>query len=142
LHHINGYYSKATHDQAETDLEKIINKVRRKDSHVYVDTIISPSNTSAIAQAIQIPGIAGMENNMIIFEFDKNNMTNLPEIIDNIALVAAGNFDIAILASSQKPIQYKTGIHIWIKTADAENSNLVLLLSFIILGHMIYHQRL
>ncbi|MDA3893535.1 MAG: amino acid permease [Salinivirgaceae bacterium] len=135
LHHINGYYSKATHDQAETDLEKIINKVRRKDSHVYVDTIISPSNTSAIAQAIQIPGIAGMENNMIIFEFDKNNMTNLPEIIDNIALVAAGNFDIAILASSQKPIQYKTGIHIWIKTADAENSNLLLLLSFIILGH-------
>lgn len=135
LHHINGYYSKATHNQAEKELEELLTKVRKKNSHVYVDTIISPSNTSAIAQAIQIPGIAGMENNMVIFDFDKNEPGNLDEIIDNVSLVAAGNFDIGILACSTKEIQFKKGIHIWIRTIDTENANLLLLLSFIILGH-------
>ncbi|MGE4287382.1 MAG: amino acid permease [Salinivirgaceae bacterium] len=135
LHHINGYYSKATHLQAETELTKLINKVLRKGSHLYVDTIISPSNTSAIAQAIQIPGISGMENNLVIFEFDKNSQENLHEIIDNISLVSAGNFDIGVLASSRKEINYKNGIHLWIRTIDTENANLLILLSFVILGH-------
>ncbi len=135
LHHINGYYSKATHKQAEIELDKLLKKVRLKHSQLYVDTIISPSNTSAIAQAIQIPGIAGMENNMVVFEFDKQNPESLSEIIDNVSLVSAGKFDIGILSSSKKAIDYKKGIHIWIRTIDAENANLLLLLSFIILGH-------
>lgn len=135
LHHINGYYSRATHQQAEQELTKLIKKVQRKDSHVYVDTIISPSNTSAIAQAIQIPGIAGMENNMVIFEFDKNDHENLPEIVENISLVSAGDFDIGILGSSTRELNYKNGIHLWIRSIDTENANLLILLSFIILGH-------
>lgn len=135
LHHINGYYSKATHKQAEGELEELLKQVRRKDSHVYVDTIISPSNTSAIAQAIQIPGIAGMENNMIIFEFDKDNPNNLAEILDNVSLVNAGDFDVGILASSRREMVYENGIHIWIRSIDTENANLLILLSFIILGH-------
>ena len=135
LHHISGYYSKATHDQAQEELNRLIQKVSRKSSQVYIDTIISPSNTSAIAQAIQIPGIAGMENNMIIFEFDKTNPDNLNEIMDNISLVSAGNFDIGILASSPKKIEYKNGIHVWIRGTDTENANLLILLSFILLGH-------
>ncbi len=100
-----------------------------------MDTIISPSYTSAVAQAIQIPGIAGMENNMVIFEFDKENPENLEDIVDNFSLVSSGNFDICILGSSNQPIQYKNGIHIWIDSMDAENANLMILLSFIILGH-------
>ncbi|MBI9068697.1 MAG: amino acid permease [Salinivirgaceae bacterium] len=135
LHHINGYYSKASHDQAEQELEKLIARVSSKNSHVFVDTIISPSNTSAIAQAIQLPGVSGMENNMVIFEYDKDNPENLEEIIDNIALVSAGNFDIGILASSQKEIDFKKDIHIWIRSSDTDNANLLILLSFIILGH-------
>lgn len=135
LHHIDGYYSKATYEQAQEELGTLLTKPRIQKSQVYIDTIISPSNTSAIAQAIQIPGIAGMENNMIIFEYDKNNPDNLPEIIDNISLVSAGNFDIAILASSSRETIYKNGIHIWIRSIDHENSNLLILLSFIILGH-------
>ncbi len=121
--------------QAELELTKLINNVLGKSSHLYIDTIISPSNTSAIAQAIQIPGISGMENNLVIFEFDKNSHENLPEIIDNISLVSAGNFDIGVLASSSKVINFKNGIHLWIRTIDTENANLLILLSFVILGH-------
>ena len=135
LHHIVGYYSKATAAQAEKEHNKLINHINIPNSHVYVDTLISPSNTSAIAQAIQIPGIAGMENNMVLFEYDKGNPANLHEIIDNFALVDSGDFDICILGSSNREIPYKNGIHIWINSLDTENANLMILLGFIILGH-------
>jgi len=135
LHRIEGYYSKATHQQAQEELHKLNQISRRKDSHVYVDTIISPSYTSAIAQAIQIPGIAGMENNMVIFEYDKEKDDNLEFIIENYSLVNSGDFDVLILASSPREIKYKNGIHLWISSSDTENANLLILLSFIISGH-------
>ena len=135
LHRIEGYYSKATNQQAEEELQKLNRIVRRKNSHVYVDTIISPSYTSAIAQAIQIPGIAGMENNMVIFEYDKEKDSSLEFIIENYALVNAGSFDVLILASSRRDLKYENGIHVWISSTDSENANLLILLSFIISGH-------
>ena len=134
LHRIEGYYSKNSYEQSKKELSRLIVN-REKDNSVYIDTLISPSYTSAIAQAIQIPGIAGMENNMIIFEFNKEKPEELAEIVDNFNLVNAGNFDVCILASSSKPVHYKNGIHVWIKTIDEKNSNLMILLSFIILGH-------
>lgn len=135
LHHIEGFYSKKTVELAQVELLKLIEKVKTDENHVYVDTIISPSNTSAIAQAIQIPGITGMENNMVIFEYDKEKPANLAEIVDNFSLVASGKFDICILGSSRRIINFKQGIHVWIKTTDIENANLLILLSFIIQGH-------
>jgi hypothetical protein len=135
LHHIVGYYSKNTNEQARLEHKKLMEHVNNIENHVYIDTLISPSNTSAIAQAIQIPGIAGMENNMVIFEYDKENPKNLPEIIDNFALVNSGDFDICVLASSNREIPYKKGIHIWINSLDTENANLMIFLGFIISGH-------
>ncbi len=135
LHHIVGYYSKTTAEQARQEHKKLLDHVNNIENHVYIDTLISPSNTSAIAQAIQIPGIAGMENNMVIFEYDKENPLNLTEIIDNFALVNSGDFDICIMASSQREITFKKGIHIWINSLDTENANLMIFLGFIISGH-------
>ena len=97
--------------------------------------MISPSYTSAVAQAIQLPGISGMENNMVIFEFDRDEDQTIKEIVDNFSLVNAGNFDVCIFASSNRTINYKNGIHVWIRSSDYENSHLMILLSFIIQGH-------
>ena len=135
LHRIEGYYSKATVQQADIELKRLLEMFSETGNHFYIDTLISPSYTSGIAQAIQIPGIAGMENNMVIFEYDKDNPENLEDIISNFSLVGAGNFDICILGSSKKNIVFKNGIHVWINTLDSENANLMILLSFIILGH-------
>ena len=135
LHRIEGYYSKATTQQASEELAKLITSYSSIENHTYIDTIISPSYTSAIAQAIQVPGISGMENNMVLFEFDKETQENLSDIVDNYALVTAGNFDVCILASSKKLIMKKSDIHVWIRMHDSENANLMILLSFIISGH-------
>lgn len=135
LHRIDGYYSRATSEQAAEELARLIEKYDTSNNHVYVDTIISPSYTSAIVQAIQVPGISGMENNMVLFEYDKENPENLGEIVENIRLIKAGNFDIALLASSSREMVYRKGIDVWIDFEEPENSSLLILLSFIIAGH-------
>lgn len=135
IHLIDGYYSKQSHAEAKETLKRLIDKYEGKNSNVYIDTLISPSYTSAIAQVIQLPGISGMENNMILFEFDKADPENLDQIIENIKLVKAGNYDVGILGSSHKRFNFNNGIHVWIKTADFENANLMILLSYIIISH-------
>ncbi|MGC9342893.1 MAG: amino acid permease, partial [Bacteroidales bacterium] len=135
IHLIHGYYSRENSEQAAKDLEKLIIKYEKYKNQVYIDTLLSPSYTSAIAQTIQLPGISGMENNMIMFEFDKERPKELDEILDNLALVKAGKFDICILGSSTIPFDFNEDIHVWIRSTDQENAHLLVLLSFIILGH-------
>ncbi|NQT77830.1 MAG: amino acid permease [Bacteroidetes bacterium] len=135
IHLIEGYYSRQTHDEAQEMLDKLIDKAEERKNNVYIDTLISPSYTSAIAQTIQLPGISGMDNNMMIFEYDKSNPTELEQIIDNFKLVKAGNYDVCILGSSHKRFNFKNGIHVWIRSFDYQNSNLMILLSYIISGH-------
>ncbi len=135
IHLIEGYYSRKTYEQASNELGRLIDRFGRIENHVYVDTLISPSYTSAVAQTIQVPGIAGMENNMVIFEFDKEKPENLEHIIDNFGLVKSGNFDICILGTAAKQIEYNSDINVWIRSIDADNANLMIMLSFVILGH-------
>jgi amino acid transporter len=135
IHLIPGYYSKTMKHTSQEVMMELIRNSEKKNSNVYLDTIISPSYTSAIAQVIQLPGISGMENNMVIFEFDKENPVNLAQITDNFNLVRAADYDVCILGSSRRKVDYEEGIHVWIKSSDAENANLMILLSYIILGH-------
>jgi hypothetical protein len=140
IHLIDGYFSKASDDQAKLTLQKLIAKFGSRHSNVYVDTLISPSYTSALAQIVQLPGISGMENNMILFEFSKENPENVGRIVENIDLIRAGKYDVAILGSSYKRIRYDNGIHIWIKSSDYDNASLMILLGYIINGHPLWRK--
>lgn len=135
IHKIYGYLSKETNQQAQDSLNRLIKMAEASNSNVYLDTLISPSFTSAIAQVIQLPGISGKENNMLLFEFDKTNPEKLEDIIDNFPLVKSTDFDVALLASSVRSFGYKRDIHIWITSNDFENANLMILMGYIILGH-------
>ncbi len=138
IHLIEDYYSKSSRKKSVEELDKLIRNFKGKSNHVYVDTMISPSYTSAVAQAIQLPGISGMENNMVILEFDRDKPGNLKEIVENFSLVNAGNFDVCIFGSSERTINFKNGIHVWIRSSDYENSHLMILMSFIIQGHPVW----
>jgi solute carrier family 12 (sodium/potassium/chloride transporter), member 2 len=135
IHRIHGYLSNETHSQSKVVLNRLIKLSEYSRSNVYLDTLISPSYTSAIAQVIQLPGISGKENNMILFEFSKNNPQNLEDIVDNFQLVKATEFDICILASSERKFGVKREIAIWITSQDYANANLMILMAYIILGH-------
>ncbi len=135
IHLLDGYYSKQTREEANEIHKKLLGKTKNIKGNIIVDTIISPSFTSAIAQAIQLPSSSGMENNMVIFEFDKLIPDNLNQILENVSLVQAGNFDVCILGSSSRNTQFSNGIHVWITNWDGDNANLMILLSYIILVH-------
>jgi len=135
FHFIEGYYNKETHIQSIEILKDLIDSLKDRASTLYIDTMISPSYTSAIAQVIQSPSISGMENNMIVFEYDKTCPDELNRILDNTELVRAGNFDICIFANGIAPIRYRNGIHVWIRSTDEKNTNLMILLGYIIMAH-------
>jgi Amino acid transporters len=135
FHFIEGYYSKQTHAESKEILRQLISTQKSNESSLYIDTMISPSYTSAIAQVIQTPSISGMENNMVIFEYDKAYPEELNRIIDNISLTKAGNFDVCIFAGSAYPVRSQNDIHVWIRATDEVNTNLMILLGYIIIAH-------
>ncbi len=136
LHYIKGYVSKETIENSDNDFEEILKLSSDTNSNVYIDTMISPSYTSAIAQAMQMPSVSGKEINTILFEYYKDDdEDHLKIIIDNFALVKVANFDVCILATSERDFGFKRKIDIWITQNDYENSTLMILLGYVLLGH-------
>jgi amino acid transporter len=135
IHFIEGYLSRTTQESAQTALERLVRMAGFSESNVYVDTMVSPSYTTAIAQLVQLPGISGKENNTVLFEYSKSDPTELGNIVDNYQLVASTGFDVCILGSSDRGFGYRRQIHVWVSTGDYENANLMILLAYILLGH-------
>ncbi|MCP4311605.1 MAG: amino acid permease [Bacteroidetes bacterium] len=135
IHYIKGFLTEKTNKESRAILNKLIHLAAGSKNRVYLDTIISPSYTSAIAQVIQLSGISGKGNNMILFEFSQNNPGSLEEALNTHDILYATGFDLCILNTSYKGFGYKKRIHIWIKPDDYDNANLMILLGYIILGH-------
>ena len=135
IHFIKGYLNEKTTDESKKVLDRLIQLSAGSRNRVYLDTIISPSYTSAIAQVVQLSGISGKGNNLILFEFSRTDPGNLKEITANYQLVESAGFDICILNTSYKSFGYKNELHIWISPEDYRNANLMILLGYIILGH-------
>jgi amino acid transporter len=135
IHYIEGEFTKTASEEAREVLARLVKMAGASDSNVYVDTIISPSCKMAVSQVLQLPGISGKENNLVLFEFAKNKVREDERFLDNYKLAAAADFDICILASSERGSGYHRELHIWITPDDYENANLMILLGYIVLGH-------
>ncbi len=135
IHKIEGYLSRATYEEARGAKERLIRMSESTNSNIYIDTLISPSYTSAIAQVIQLPGMSGSENNLLLLEFSKLHPDNLEDIVENFKLIKSVDFDVAVLGASERGFGLKQSIHIWITSNDYVNANLMILLGYIMLGH-------
>lgn len=135
IHYINGYYSSESQKRSKESLKRLIRMANISRSNLYLDTLISPSYTAAVSQLLQFPSISGTENNMALFEFNKSDYAGLDAITDNYKLLKTGQFDVCLLASSQKGFGLRNAIHIWITARDFDNANLMILMSYMILGH-------
>jgi hypothetical protein len=135
IHLIKGYLSRETHLQAKECKERLITMAERSDSNVYVDTMVSPSYTSSIAQVIQLPGMAGTENNLLMFEYSKKDPSAVEDMMDNYKLIQAVDFDVVVLGSSERAFGLQKSIHIWLTDTDYQNANLMILLAYIVMGH-------
>ena len=135
IHLIEGYLSKQTSKESREVLARLINMASATKNKVYLDTLISPSYTSAIAQVVQLSGISGKGNNMILFEFSRTEPEQFSRSLENYSLIHSTGFDVCVLCTSYKGFGDRQQIHIWITSHDYENANLMILLAYIILGH-------
>jgi len=132
IHYIKGYLSKQNFENSQIIKHKLI---EGKKTNVYVDTLISPSYTSALAQVVQLSGISGTENNLILLEYCESDKDSFKDVMDNFNLLHTTGYDVAIMRSNTIRKDKKEEIHIWISPTDYENSNMMILLGYIILGH-------
>lgn len=135
IHYIKGGLDNSTNEVSKQKLEKLIEMSSNSRASIYVDTIISPSFKTAVAQIVQIPGISGMENNSILFEFHEDDTEDISEIIDGCQFASYVDFNICVLRSSERHFGYKKNIHIWLTPGDYRNANLMIILAYIIIGH-------
>ncbi len=135
IHYMQGYFSKETNLQSKEQLRECIKIAGSSRSNVYLDTIISPSFTSVVAQAIQLPSVSGKDINMVLLEYSKNSPDGLQEIIENFPLIKSADLDTCILGSSDKAFGVKSEIHIWITPNDMENGSLMILMGYVLMGH-------
>jgi amino acid transporter len=135
IHFIKGKLNKETSEESKNILKRLLHLAKGSQSRVYLDTIISPSYTSAIAQVVQLQGISGRGNNLILFEFSRTHPESLNDVFQNYDMLNSAGFDICILNTGLKGFGYMKEIHIWIKPNDYQNANLMILLAFILIGH-------
>ena len=135
IHYVNGPLDDPHQVESKIKLEQMINQVTESQAGIYVDTIISPSFKTAVAQIVQLPGIAGMENNSILFEFHEDHPEDISDIIDGCHFASIVDYNIAVLRSSDRHFGYKKRVDIWLTPGDYSNANLMILLSYILMGH-------
>ena len=135
IHFIKGPLQRELNERSRETLTRLVQQTQASRAGIYVDTIISPSFMTAVAQIVQIPGISGQDNNSILFEFREGEDTALAEIINSCQFAAAVEFNICLLHSSERHFGYKHKIHIWLTHGDYRNANLMILLAYILMGH-------
>jgi len=135
IHYIKGPLNEETKIESKIKLDQLIKLGADSRAGIYVDTIVSPSFKTAVAQIIQIPGISGMENNSILFEFHEDDQSDISDIVEGCQFAAIVDFNICVLRSSERHFGYRKRIHIWLTPGDYRNANLMIILAYIIMGH-------
>lgn len=135
FHYIQGPLNQENAAEAKKTLARLIEQGVKSEAGVYADTIISPSFRTAVAQIIQAPGVFGIENNSILFEFRKGEEEAIEDIIDGAQFASAVGFSNCVLRSSERHFGYRKKIHIWLTPGDYRNANLMILLAYILMGH-------
>jgi solute carrier family 12 sodium/potassium/chloride transporter 2 len=136
LHFIQGMLNRENIQESRSVLSRLIEGIEETDSAIYVDTIISPSMASALAQSLQVPGVSGMENNSILFEFSRHDPPAvMEEVLRGCALAAAPRMNRLVLRHGEQFFGNRKAIHLWLTWHDYRNANLMILLSYVLLGH-------
>lgn len=136
LHFVKGHLNEASFRESRRVKERLVKLAKVQRSTVYMDTIVSPSMISALAQSLQVPGVSGLSNNAVMFEFSLNDGEEvIAEVAKNCRFAASTNMAQLVLRHSDLHFGERQSIHVWLTWNDRENANLMILLSYILLGH-------
>ncbi|MCF6242680.1 MAG: hypothetical protein L3J74_15205, partial [Bacteroidales bacterium] len=133
--YLQGMLEKKNIEKVEEGKKELLKMVQSSGSSVFVNTVISPSFTSAIAQVIQISGFSGLKNNTLLLEFKQNHTEEQENVKIGCKMAEIVDFNLLILRTSGHNFGFRTSLDVWITNKDYNNANLMILLSYIIKGH-------
>jgi amino acid transporter len=135
MHFVKGFLNVETREESVKAHKELVEWARGGGTRVHLDTIISPSFTSAIAQCVQLPGLSGKGNNLFLMEYEPGHLENRDQLLDNLDILKAVDLDLILLRSSGRSFGNRHDIHLWITSEDKENASLMILLAYILQGH-------
>jgi amino acid transporter len=136
LHHHPGHLSATTFEESRRIQARLVQTVGARGSAVYVDTMVSPSMRSALAQALQFPGAGGAESNCLLTEFmPEDEPAVRQEVYESIQMAESARVSSLVLRHGGEFFRKRRTIHVWLTWHDQHNANLMILLAYILLGH-------
>ncbi len=135
IHFIKGNLTTDTYRESRKLRRQLVDMTLARRSAIYVDTIISPSVRSALAQALQLPGVTGMDNNTMMLECRADDGPEvLLELEEGCRLAAAAQMNNMVLRHGEHFFGARSTLHIWLTWHDYENANLMTMLAYILVG--------
>jgi hypothetical protein len=136
LHRIEGYLNEESWSQSLTTRRELVNLVLREFPGVYAETMVSPSERSALAQALQVPGVSGLENNTVLFSCGTADALDCYEReVESALFAAVTKKNLLFLRHSDPDFGDRKNVHVWLTWHDRRNANLMLLLAYMVVGH-------
>ena len=135
LQFFDGDYSFLNEIDARVHVDELIQRTEISRAGIFVDTLICPTFQLAVAQTLQMPGISGLPNNSILFEFDRENIDEISDVGQGAQLAMNSMFNVLILRSTKYRFGYRSSIHVWVTEDNLGNAPMMLLLAYIIVGH-------
>lgn len=136
LHFVEGRLDERTFLESRAALERLLQDAAHRAPGVYVDTMVSPSIRTALAQAVQFPGVSGMDNNTVLFELSSHDREELvAEAVEGCRLVATARMNSLVLRHTDHFFGNRAHVHVWLTWHDFTNASLMILLSYILAGH-------
>ena len=136
LHHIQGHLNEETYQESERLEAELVQMAEKDLPGVFVDTLVSPSLRSALAQTLQVPGVSGMENNTVMFEMtSRDDQKTVAEVVGEAIFTCVTHKNVLILRHGDRRFGYKRSIHVWLTWHDEDNATLMVLRAYLVLGH-------
>jgi len=136
MHLMRGRLDGDSYDRSEGLVPRLVALTESRDSAVVVDTLVSPSLRSALAQAFQMPSVTGRRFNSTLFEFTPaDSEAWLGELIDGCGLAWQAHISPMVLRHDERFFGSRRSVHLWLTWHDFDNAPLMILLAYILLGH-------
>jgi hypothetical protein len=132
VHFIKGDLNERTAKESEKAQKTLVRELSKNDGNYTVNSVVSPSILTLVAQTVQISGVSGMDNNTIMFEFHRDKKSELKNILVGLKVADIVGYNKLVLRSAGKDFGQKCNINIWTIQEDLKNINLMILLSYII----------
>lgn len=135
IHFVEGSLSAESEKSADKIEGQLIRRSEMTRAGVFITTVIAPSFKTALAQTLQLPGISGLPNNCVLFEYSQHEPDDIEDIVEGARLAVPLGFNVCIQRSSDSRFGYRRTIHLWVTSDDYDNAPFMILLAYILLGH-------